>query len=332
MPVVPGMRTSTGRGWRAAVGAAGQAVAGSPRLWLLGIVGFGVRGGLLLLTLPILTIPSPVLLSSLFREGIGTAGPSASFQTTAVVLAVLTALCVLVAILVSAWCDLLAFETLTRDEATSELRLGRPARPFGRERTSILLWLAAIQAAAMLPLLALVMVVVGSLESTVTTQVQRPTDLSTPLLLRVLGDLGGFLIVGLVLIGILEVIVSLASRRLLAARAGLLPDGPGERTETRLAVWGALRLVRHPLAVVPVALVSWGVALGAILAGVASVMLAWTAIRPGLQALAVSGDPVRLASAPVAVAMLCTVWLAVLCLCGLATAFRSALWTADTLR
>jgi hypothetical protein len=332
MPLTPGMRTGAGRGWRAAVDVAGQAVAGSPRLWLLGIVGFAVRGGLLLLTLPILTIPSPVLLSSLFREGIGTAGPSPAFQSTAVVLAVLTALCVLAAILASAWCELLAFEAVTRDDVTLDLRLGRQARPFGRERTSILLWLAAIQAAAMLPLLALVMVVVGTLESTVTTQVQRPTDLATPLLLRVVGDMGGYLIVGLVLIGVLEVLVSLASRRLLAARAGLLPDGPGERTETRLAVGGALRLVRQPLRVVPIVVVSWAVALGALLAGVGSVTLAWTAIRPGLQALAASGDPVRLASAPVAVALLCTVWLAVLCLCGLATAFRTALWTADTLR
>ncbi len=332
MPLAPGMRTGAGRSWRSAIGAAGQAVAGSPRLWLLGIVGFSVRGGLLLLTLPILTIPSPVLLSTLFREGIGTAGPSSAFQATAVVLALVTAVCVLVGIVVSAWCDLLAFEEVTRDDATLDLRLGRAARPFGRERMSILLWLAAIQAAAMLPLLGLVMVGVRELQGTVISQVQQPSDLSTPLLLRVLGDLGGFVVVGLVLIGILEVLVSLASRRLLVARAGLLPNGPGERTETRLAVAGALRLVRQPLRVIPVALVSWGVASAAVIAGISSVTLAWTAIRPGLQALVVSGDPVRLASAPVAVAMLCTVWLAILCLCGLATAFRTALWTMDTLR
>jgi hypothetical protein len=184
----------------------------------------------------------------------------------------------------------------------------------------------------MLPLLALVMVVVGRLQSTVTSQVQQPSDLSTPLLLRVLGDLGGFVAVGVVLIAVLEVLVSLASRRLLVARAGLLPDGPGERTETRLAVAGALRLLRQPLRVLPVALISWGVAIGAVVAGVAGVTLAWTAIRPGLQTLVASGDPVRLASAPVAVATLCAVWLAILCLCGLATAFRTALWTAETLR
>ena len=332
VPLTPGMRTDPGRGWRSAVGTAGQAVAGSPRLWLLGILAFTVRGGLLLLTLPILTIPSPVLLSILFREGIGTAGPSPAFQVTAVVLAVVTALFVLVAIVVSAWCDLLAFEEAVRDDATLELRLGREARPFGADRTSVLLWLAAIQAAAMLPVLALVMAIVGNLQGAVTTQVQQPTDLGTPLLLRVLGDLGGYLIAGIVLIAVLEVLVSLASRRLLVGRAGLLPDGPGERTETRLAVAGALRLVRHPVRVLGVALVSWTVAVTVALAGAVSVTLAWAAIRPGLQALVLSGDTVRLASAPIALTMLCAVWIAVLGLCGLATAFRTALWTADTLR
>jgi hypothetical protein len=332
VPVRPGMRTDAGRGWRAVVGAAGQAVAGSPRLWLLGIVAFAVRGGLLLLTLPILTIPSPVLLSILFRADIGTAGPTPAFQTTAAVLAVLTALAILVAIIVSAWCDLLAFEETTRDDASLELRLGRAPRPFGRQRTSMLLWLAAIQAAAMLPVLALVMAIVGGLETTVTDQLQRPSELSTPLVLRVLADLGGFLVVGVVLLGFLEVVVSLASRRLLVAGAGLLPDGPGERTETRLAVAGALRLLRHPIRVLGVAAVSWAVALAVLVAAIASVSLAWSAVRPGLDALVVSGDPARLASAPIAVALLCTVWLAVLCLCGLATAFRTALWTMDSLR
>lgn len=332
VPLTPGMRTSAGRGPGAVLGTAAQAVGGSPRLWLLGIVAFAVRGGLILLTLPILTIPSPVLLSILFREEIDTAGPSSVFEVTAVTLAIVTALAVLVAIVVSAWCDLLAFETITRDDVTLDLRLGREPHPFGAARTSVLLWLAAIQAAAMLPLLVLVMVIVGTLQGAVTSQVQRPTDLDTPLLLRVVGDLGGYLALGLVLVAVLEVVVSLASRRLLAGRAGLLPDGPGERTETRLAVAGALRLVRRPLRVTSVALVSWGVAIVALALGVVGITLAWAATRPGLQALAASGDAVRLASAPVALALLCAVWLAVLCLCGLATAFRSALWTMDTLR
>lgn len=332
VPVTPGMRTGTGRGQRAAMGAAAQAVAGSPRLWLLGIAGFAVRGGALVLTLPIVTIPSPVLLSVLLRDEIGTAGPAPGFQALALVLALLTAVACLVALLVSAWCDLHAFELLTRDGSTLDLRLGREPRPFGADRTSVLLWLAAIQAAALLPVLVLVMGIVGQLQGSVMSEVQRPTDLSTPLILRVVADLGEYLVAGLVVIAILEVLVSLASRRVLAARAGLLPRGPGERTETRQAIAGALRVVRQPLRVMGVALVSWSVAFLTLVGGVAAITVAWTATRPALQGLAASDDTARLASAPVALVLLCATWLAVLCLCGLSTAFRTALWTTDTLR
>ena len=66
--VTPGMRTDSGRDAGAVVGTAAAVVVADPVLWLLGIVGFGVRGGLVLLTLPVLTIPSPVLLSILFRN------------------------------------------------------------------------------------------------------------------------------------------------------------------------------------------------------------------------------------------------------------------------
>ena len=233
----------------------------------------------------------------------------------------------------SAWCDLRAFETVTREDATSDLRLGRqPRRWHDVERRSLLLWLAAIQAAALIPVLALVMGFVGSIQGTVTTEVQRPGDLSTPLMLRVIRDLGGYALAFVVVVAMLEAVVSLAERRLLTARAGLLPRGPGERTETRLAVAGALRLVRHPVRELGVALVSWSVAVGALVVSVASVTVAWSATRPGLQALALSGDATRLAAAPLALALLCAVWLAALCLCGLASAFRTALWTMDALR
>ncbi len=74
-PVAPGMRTDSGRGRRRCRrhGGLGRRRR-DPGLWLLGLVGFGARGGLVLLTLPVLTIPSPVLLSILFRDEIGHGG------------------------------------------------------------------------------------------------------------------------------------------------------------------------------------------------------------------------------------------------------------------
>ena len=77
MPLAPGMRTGAGRSLRAAIGAAGQAVARSPRLWLLGIVGFSVRGGLLLLTKVTVYLFFPLALAAMVLEAIRRGGPAA---------------------------------------------------------------------------------------------------------------------------------------------------------------------------------------------------------------------------------------------------------------
>ena len=52
--VAPGLRTAAHPGWRAGVSTAVSAVARQPSLWLLGIVGFCLRGGILVLILPII--------------------------------------------------------------------------------------------------------------------------------------------------------------------------------------------------------------------------------------------------------------------------------------
>jgi hypothetical protein len=332
-PVAPGMRTDSGRGPAAVIGTAAEIVISDPGLWLLGLVGFGARGGLVLLTLPVLTIPSPVLLSILFRSELGTSGTTASFDTLALVAATLTGVVVLAAILISAWAELNAVERSVLDRHTTTLRLGRPARPLApRERSGLLLWVAAIQAAGLLPILVLVLILVVRLSGVVTSELERPTDMDLPLFGRLIRDstvpLAGMLLV----VAVVEVLVSLASRRLIVARLALLPDGAGETTEGRLALGGVLRAVRQPLRVAGIAVVSWMTALAAIVVAVVGLSLAWGATRSGLLELGRAADLAALAGASFATFLLSAVWIGALCLCGLASAFRSALWTMDTLR
>lgn len=47
-------------GWFGGVRVAGRAVADRPGIWLLALLGFFARGGLVLLLLPILVLPSPI--------------------------------------------------------------------------------------------------------------------------------------------------------------------------------------------------------------------------------------------------------------------------------
>ncbi len=91
---------------------------GTPRRWLRPIRYCGCwaswalppEAALILLTLPVLTIPSPVLLSIVFREELGTSGTAPSFDVLTAVVAAITGIGVLVAILVSAWAELHAVE------------------------------------------------------------------------------------------------------------------------------------------------------------------------------------------------------------------------------
>ncbi len=332
-PVVPGMRTDAGRGARAVVSTAALVATTDPVLWLLGIVGFGVRGGLVLLTLPVISMPSPVLLSIIFRGQIGTSGTNASFDLLVVVAAAITGLLMLAAILLSAWVELHVFERCAVASRSETLRLERQPRPIApRDRRSLLLWVAAIQSCGLVPLLLLVLLVVGRLGGVVATELERPSDLAAPLTTRVIGDAAPALLGMVLVIALSEMLVSLASRRLIAARLGLLPDGPGEPTEVRLAVHGALRAVRQPLRVLGIAAISWLTALGAIVLAVGSLSLIWSTTRASLIALARPSDPSTFLGALMTAVLFSGVWLAVFCLCGLASAFRSSLWTMDTFR
>jgi hypothetical protein len=327
------MRTDSGRGAGAAVATAAAVVAADPVLWLLGIVGFGARGGLVLLTLPVLTIPSPVLLSIMFRNELDTAGTTSSFDVLAVMAAAVTGVVALLAIVVSAWAELNAVERCVAEPHSETLRLGRSARHLTPpERRSLLLWVAAVQASGLVPILLLALLFVGRLSGIVSTELQQPGDLGIPLIERVIRDAAPTLVGLLLLIAIIEVLVSLASRRLIVARLGLLPDGAGEQTEGRLAIHGALRLARQPLRIAGVAALSWLTALAAIVVTVGGLSLAWGLTRQGLLSLGRTGDLGAMLGALITACLLSAVWIGAFCICGLASAFRSSLWTMDTLR
>ncbi|MDQ3937451.1 MAG: hypothetical protein M3253_02080, partial [Chloroflexota bacterium] len=88
MLVVRGLRTAPRASWRSALGSALAVVAGQPSLWLLGALGFAGRGGVLLLAIPMLVLPTPIELRILVGSNLGSGGFSPGFY---VVLAVAAA-------------------------------------------------------------------------------------------------------------------------------------------------------------------------------------------------------------------------------------------------
>src|SRR5207247_967864 len=68
-------------GWRSDIGSALSLVVRRPSLWILGSAGFALRGGILLLTLPIIVFPTQVEIRFMFGANLGSTGLTAGFWT-----------------------------------------------------------------------------------------------------------------------------------------------------------------------------------------------------------------------------------------------------------
>lgn len=308
-------------------------VVGDPGLWLLGLLGFAARGGLLLLALPIVTIPGPVLLSIVFRDQVTSANGLAGSPWLVLSGALAVAGIILFGVLAAAWAEVHAFERTVADPETEALRRGRAARPMEPgERASLVLWVAAIFAAGLVPILLMALVAGDRLGHALVTEAESPSSVAVPLVLRVIDGARLELALCLVVALIMEVLVSLGSRRLLAVRFGLSPDDAAVTTEGRTALAGAARLVRQPARSLRVALLCWCVTLVGVGLALVAIEVAWTNARDVLLSLADTTQPIVLLAALLELGVFCAVWLAGLLLVGVASAMRTALWTVDGLR
>jgi hypothetical protein len=323
---------------RSALAGAVAVVAGDPGLWALGLLGFLARGGLLLLALPILTIPGPVLLSIVFREQITSADGLAGSPLLVLLGATLVAGVILFGVLAAAWAEVHAFERTVSDPETEALRRSLPARPRSLEpgeRSSLVLWVAAIFAAGLVPILLAVLLAGDQMGHALVAETQAPSSVGAPLVVRVIGGARLELALCLVVALVVEALVSLGSRRLLAARYSVLPEGAGaesEASETRTALAGALRLVHQPARSLGVALLCWGVTIVGVGLALLVIEVSWTNVRDVLLSLADPTRPALLLVAAIELAVFCAVWLGALLLVGVTSALRTALWTVDAVR
>lgn len=322
----------TSAGWRSGAGTAAAVAAADPGSWALGLLGFLVRGGVVVILVPILSVPSPVLLSMLFRGEVGMIGRG-ELRLIAIGAGIVLSIVAIAAVIVSAYADLALAERFVRDPESEGLRRGAPPAPLSRAaHRSLLWWIASVQAVALLPIIGAVSLLVEASVRATSDELLSPSTTELPLLGRVLPALGPQLLVGLAVLVLTEILSSLATRRLMANAWGLLPNGPDAASETRIALRGAARLLRRPARVMATALTGWLVIL--LVAGfvLAVTLLAWGTARDVLVAGTVSGDAVAWLAGAVLVALFAGVWIGGLGLIGFAAALRSGLWTADAVR
>lgn len=318
--VAPGLRTLARAGWRAGLTTALAAVAGQPRLWLFGMVGFLLRGGVLLLAVPIVILPTQVEARLLIGNYLGSTGFTSGFWVLLGAAAVCAAVFSVAVLVVLARTELAAFETFQPTALSRDARVRLSLRLFG------------IQVLTLVALLASAAPLASAVGQTAFAEIVRPSS-SSSIYERVLGGVGAplfFFVVALVLI---EMVSALATREVLVRATGGRRQAGSRRLWLLPAIGLALaRPVVSPLRTLGTAALGWVVTAAVLLPALWAISIAWQAVRGAfLTAVGFSDSAEVLGMILVALALAAAFVLAI-ALAGFASALRAALWSVERLR
>ncbi|MEP6638057.1 MAG: hypothetical protein ABJC39_01795 [Chloroflexota bacterium] len=292
----------------------------SPVTWPLALGAFLVRGGILLVALPIVVLPTPVGLGTAIAPALS----SVAFGTIPPELVVVTAAMTVgtLAWLVAGGWLAAALEAegariVAADEdvaaATEAAGAGRSANePATRpEPARIAARILVARLIACLPLG--VVLALGSVRLIFVTyrELTDPVDVATPIVLRVLRS-APEVVVAVVLAWMLaEIVGAIAARRIVLTGVGV---GPALKA-------AASRSFRQPASVLVRFWLPTIVLVVVLAPGALAAASAWEAVR---SVLGGSSDPVRILVTVVAFVAL---WIVGLVLIGVACAWRAAVWT-----
>jgi hypothetical protein len=296
---------------------------GRPAWWLLALAGFLARGGILLVILPIVNLPSPLSMSNIVAPIIFPLALGRVDTTVVVAVAAVAGglvLWLVVGGLVGAASDLALIRdgvSAAAEEGVTE-RIGAAAyEPSVRGGLGTVARILAVRLLAHIPFgIALVIATIGIVNVTY-AELTRPADLATPLIVRIAVAAARPLAAILVAWFLGELAGGIAARRVVL-------NGSGVWTALRDAV---VAIVRQPRSTLVPAL-AMTVVLLAILGGtLGGARIAW------LRADSALTDPVLDPTTVVMVLVtFIAIWLAALALIGLIAAARSAAMTFEAVR
>ena len=296
-----------------------------PGWWAVAAAGFLGRGGAVLFAGLLLELPSPITVTLIFGldSVTGTGDPTTGLVAAIAAITGVALLGILAAILIGAWVDA---ATVVRVNAAPST--GPGPRVLG---------LAWLQFLGLLPGIAVLALAAPVVRDVAVGELLLPSSSNVPFLVRVMEGAEGPLLRGVFVLAVGEALVTIATRMYLGGDA---------RGSTSQAYEAAVRwIMRRPVAALATWVVGWAVLLGALLPSLWAVALAWGQLRAVLldsaRALGSLGAPCvqgkacpdLLAVVPVLVGaaaaclLFVTVWTAAIVLVGVASAFRSALWT-----
>ncbi len=287
-------------GWRSAWTAARDALA-RPGLWPIALAGFLARGGLALFVAPIIVPPSLVGLATFIGPAsITPTGPTAGLIVRIAVATGLGAAALVAGITIAAGAEI----------ALIGLSPGESRQPSGRLLRRIVL----IRLVSLLPLAVSLAVGVQRLGQIVYLELTLPTDLVTPIVIRVAAQ-APEIVAGIILTWLLgETWGGLATRLAVLRGAGVGP-----------ALLGGLGLLARRMPTVLVLLgVSLIVAAGVLAGAIALIAWSWDLVRDALL------GGVGFGAIPIAIAatlVFAACWLLALVAAGALGAWRAVAWT-----
>ena len=311
------------RGWAARTRhAIGFGLAG-PDTTVVALAGFLLRGGIVLLLLPSVVLPSVIgVAGATGVQAFGINGHPTPWLYWVVALAsVGAALYLILAFVAGSLIDVWLIGTAVDPEGRGT------ARPRSLPDLGILLDLAAIRGICAVPVGAAIVWAGSRIYTAAYSELTTPSNLVTPLAVRVVESAADAVLVLALVWLASEVVGAIAVRRLILLDTGV-PQSIG----------GALlQLVRRPVSTVATVAVSYGasiVAIGLALAATATAF-DWSrvAAREGVVAVTIVGTTrdFRPVLFVLAAAALCCAWVVALALSGIASAWRSASLTGETI-
>lgn len=273
-----------------------------PSLWIVALCGFLARGGIVLLALPIVPLPSTVGLATFVGPtSVTAAGLTAESVIRLVVITALAVTWLLAGSAIGALTDI----ALVGD-------LAQPADAVPRPRRRLVARLIGLRLVALVPLGLVVAITARPVGELVYQELILPRDVAAPLLLRVVEG-AQVQVACLVLAWIAgEVLGGIA------VRLAILEDRPFAR-----AIAGSVvHVVRHPLATIGATVAGLVVLVAAVGPALLATGLAWASL--GAAAAGSIDGPAVVGSTIVLVAA----WVGCAILAALAAAWRGALWTA----
>ena len=298
--------------WGATISGAFVVTLVRPAAWAFGLLGFLAGGGLVLVALPIVVLPTPTGLQNTLGNPISSlvfGAPSATLLAMLVAVLAGGVLLFAAGLLAGAWAERQAIEIAL--EAAADEGIISPAPDLAGAPGA---WqIAIVRLLALAPVAVALLLAWRPVYDVTYRELILPTDLVTPLPIRVLGQVPWVLIgiAGAWLLG--DAAASVAARRLVL-----------ERRPT-LVAWllGWADLVRRPHRIVPTALVVAGVLLLLTVPPLLAASIAWERVRE------VIADDRDAGTTVVAVGTWVATWLGALILAGIGAAVRGAAWTLE---